>query len=113
MEGTGQSNYCGDNWGNGFATAPSIVNQAGVSDATPFFQAILTAPWLSQVSPAVLEFGVHNKLIASSSRNICPYSAAHLSALQTAVIVEPQVMSAACNRPVLHSALCHQGCRLR
>ena len=50
VEGGGQANYCSTNWGNGFATSPAVTSQNGVSDATPFFQAVLNQPWLSQVS---------------------------------------------------------------
>ena len=51
VEGGGQANYCSTNWGNGFATSKAIVGQNGVSDATPFFQAVLNQPWLSQACP--------------------------------------------------------------
>ena len=49
MEGGGQADYCSTNWGNGFATNPTVIAQNGISDATPFFQAVLQKPWLSQV----------------------------------------------------------------
>ena len=49
VEGGGQADYCSTNWGNGFATASSVTSMAGVSDATPFFEAVLNQPWLSQV----------------------------------------------------------------
>ena len=51
VEGTGQANYCGINWGNGFASNPTVISDHKISDATPFFNAILSKPWLSQVRP--------------------------------------------------------------
>lgn len=50
VEGTGQAAYCSTTWGNGFATNSQIVTENGISDASPFFQAIMSKAWLSQVS---------------------------------------------------------------
>jgi hypothetical protein len=41
VEGTGQTAFGGVNWGNGFATDAALVERWGVSDASPFFDALL------------------------------------------------------------------------
>lgn len=48
VEGTGQGGIQA-NWGDGFCTNPQIISQYGLSDPNPFFQALLTKPYLNQV----------------------------------------------------------------
>jgi hypothetical protein len=48
FEGTGQ-NILGLSWGNGFVTDLNVIGSRGLSDPNPFFQRLLTRPYLSQV----------------------------------------------------------------
>lgn len=48
IEGTGQGGI-GANWGDGFATDPTLITQNGLSDPNPFFKALMTKPYLNQV----------------------------------------------------------------
>ncbi|WP_068470682.1 cellulase family glycosylhydrolase [Candidatus Protochlamydia phocaeensis] len=61
IEGTGQGGI-GANWGDGFATDPQLIQQNGLSDPNPFFQALLQKPYLNQVviSPHVYPPSVTN-----------------------------------------------------
>ena len=65
VEGGGQANYCSTNWGNGFATNAAIVKDNDISDATPFFEAVLQKPWLSQVTTAPV---LHNVGVLSCGK---------------------------------------------
>lgn len=53
VEGGGQYRWCGVNWGNGFITNQTLLSiyKTGynLSDATTFFQQILSKPWLKQL----------------------------------------------------------------
>lgn len=46
VEGTGQQGLA-KNWGDGLAADPALLG--GLSDPNPFFQALLTRPYLEQV----------------------------------------------------------------
>jgi hypothetical protein len=48
IEGAGQGQI-GCNWGDGFCTDPNLIAQYGLSDPNPFFQQLLTKPYLNQV----------------------------------------------------------------
>lgn len=48
VEGTGQGGI-GANWGDGFATDQTLINTYGLSSARPFFDTLLTKPYLNQV----------------------------------------------------------------
>lgn len=48
IEGTGQGGI-GANWGDGFATDPTLVSQNGLSSPKAFFDALMTKPYLNQV----------------------------------------------------------------
>jgi hypothetical protein len=48
VEGCGQG-ALGKNWGDGTATDPTIISARGLSDPNPFFNALLTKPYLDQV----------------------------------------------------------------
>ncbi len=48
LEGTGQGGI-GANWGDGFATDPTLISQNGLSDPRPFFNSLLQKPYLNQV----------------------------------------------------------------
>jgi len=48
IEGTGQGGI-GANWGDGFATDPTLISQNGLSDPNPFFKALMQKPYLNQV----------------------------------------------------------------
>lgn len=48
VEGTGQIGY-NLNWGDGFVTNKTIVAKYQISDATPFFQAILKKPYANNI----------------------------------------------------------------
>lgn len=49
IQGTGQLNLPGVNWGDGFATDTILIQQYGLSDPNNFFQTLLTRPYLQQV----------------------------------------------------------------
>lgn len=49
VEGTGQNGFPGLNWGDGFVTDAQLVSRYGISDPNPFFQTLLTKPYLNQV----------------------------------------------------------------
>lgn len=48
IEGTGQGGI-NANWGDGFATDPQAISQYGLSNPNPFFQALMTKPYVNQV----------------------------------------------------------------
>jgi hypothetical protein len=48
LEGTGQSGI-NANWGDGYATDPSVISSKGLSDPNPFFTTLLGKPYLKQV----------------------------------------------------------------
>lgn len=48
VEGGGQGNYSGLNWGNGFITDKQIIKDYSISDANPFFQTLLVKPYLNR-----------------------------------------------------------------
>ena len=48
LEGCGQANLA-KNWGDGMAVDERLVRERGLSDPNPFFRALLTRPYLSQV----------------------------------------------------------------
>ncbi|KAK9803427.1 hypothetical protein WJX72_011774 [[Myrmecia] bisecta] len=48
IEGLGQQGYA-KNWGDGLVTDPAIISKNGLSDPNPFFQSLMTQPYLSQV----------------------------------------------------------------
>lgn len=48
IEGTGQTGY-NLNWGDGFITDKNVIKQYGINDASPFFEAILTKPYLKNI----------------------------------------------------------------
>jgi hypothetical protein len=39
----------GLNWGNGFVTDKAIIDGWGITDANPFFQALMERPYLERV----------------------------------------------------------------
>jgi hypothetical protein len=39
----------GLNWGNGFVTDKALIAQWGITDANPFFQALMERPYLNRV----------------------------------------------------------------
>lgn len=39
----------GLNWGNGFVTDKGLIEEWGITDANPFFQALMERPYLSRV----------------------------------------------------------------
>lgn len=49
IEGTGQIGALGINWGDGFVTDASTIQQYGLSDPNSFFQTLLTKPYLNNV----------------------------------------------------------------
>ena len=49
IEGCGQLGIPGINWGDGFATDTTLIQQYGLSDPNPFFQTLLTKPYLNNV----------------------------------------------------------------
>ncbi|KAF6266483.1 glycoside hydrolase superfamily [Scenedesmus sp. NREL 46B-D3] len=49
VNGGGQGNYAGLNWGNGFVTDKAIIADWEITDANPFFQALMQRPYLSRV----------------------------------------------------------------
>lgn len=49
IEGTGQNGFPGTNWGDGFVTNRQFIQQYRLSDPNPFFQTLLTKPYLNQV----------------------------------------------------------------
>jgi Cellulase (glycosyl hydrolase family 5) len=61
VEGTGQGGI-GANWGDGFVTDATLISQNGLSDPNPFFQTLLTKPYVNQVviSPHVYPPSVTN-----------------------------------------------------
>ncbi|MBA2727273.1 MAG: cellulase family glycosylhydrolase [Parachlamydiaceae bacterium] len=48
IEGTGQGSI-GANWGDGFATDPTLISANGLSNPKSFFDTLLTKPYLNQV----------------------------------------------------------------
>lgn len=48
VAGTGQNGF-GLNWGNGFITDRDLINNRGLSDATPFFTELMAKPYLNKV----------------------------------------------------------------
>ena len=48
VQGTGQANLV--NWGDGFVTDYSVINHYSLSDPNGFFQGIMSAPYLNQVT---------------------------------------------------------------
>ena len=48
IEGCGQLGYsmC---WGDGFVTDPAVIAQFGLTDPKPFFNTVLTRPYVNQV----------------------------------------------------------------
>lgn len=48
VEGTGQVRY-NLNWGDGFVTRKDIIRQYGIDDASVFFNAVMTKPYLDRV----------------------------------------------------------------
>lgn len=48
IEGLGQG-IMGANWGDGVATAASVIAGTGVSDPNPFFRSLMTQPFLNKV----------------------------------------------------------------
>lgn len=48
IEGGGQGNYSGLNWGNGFVTDKQIITDYSISDANPLFQTLLSKPYLDR-----------------------------------------------------------------
>ena len=57
IEGLGQQNYGNLNWGNGIITNEAVIQQKGLSDPNPFFQALLAKPYRRQVIAAVHVYG--------------------------------------------------------
>lgn len=60
---TGQ--YTGINWGDGFATTSAYLQRTGYSDPRPFFDVLMTKPYLNNVAltphmypPSVTKSGV-------------------------------------------------------
>lgn len=55
VEGGGQGNLLGLNWGNGFATNRTLIDELShdwttrISDPNPFFRALMTRPYLDRV----------------------------------------------------------------
>ncbi len=49
IEGCGQLGIPGINWGDGFATDTTLIQQYGLSDPNTFFQTLLTKPYLNNV----------------------------------------------------------------
>eukprot|EP00775_Hariotina_reticulata_P003248 gene3248-3524_t len=49
INGGGQGNYSGLNWGNGFVTDKKVIDEIFLSDANPFFQALMSKPYLDRV----------------------------------------------------------------
>jgi hypothetical protein len=52
FEGTGQ-NILGLSWGNGFVTDINVINSRGLSDPNPFFQRLLSRPYVDKVCACV------------------------------------------------------------
>ncbi len=65
IEGTGQGGI-GANWGDGFATDPTLVAQNGLSSAKPFFDTLLSKPYLNQV---VISPHVYPPSVTGASQN--------------------------------------------
>jgi aryl-phospho-beta-D-glucosidase BglC (GH1 family) len=57
VEGGGQVAFNGVNWGNGFVTNKTQIQLYGISDANPFFRALMTKPYLSRVVIAPHVYG--------------------------------------------------------
>lgn len=51
--GTGQ-NGIGAAWGDGFVTDGSLISQNGLSDPRPFFDGLLSKPYVGQVCSCIL-----------------------------------------------------------
>jgi hypothetical protein len=49
IQGSGQTWKGAMNWGDGFITDPTLISQTGMSDPNPFFQALLSKPYLNNV----------------------------------------------------------------
>ena len=49
LEGTGQLGTVAMNWGDGFATDPAVVTAGHVDDARPFFEKMMTKPYLNNI----------------------------------------------------------------
>lgn len=56
IEGGGQTGF-NTNWGNGFVTDKSLIQQYGLSDPNPFFQALLTKPYANRTVIAPHVYG--------------------------------------------------------
>jgi hypothetical protein len=56
-QGGGQS-ALGTSWGDGLVTDKALIQQRGLSDANPFFQALATKPYRNQVVLAPHLYGV-------------------------------------------------------
>ena len=51
IEGCGQAALV-ENWGDGIATDPSVIQEYGISSPRPFFEQVITRPYVAQVGSA-------------------------------------------------------------
>lgn len=53
VEGCGQAGL-GASWGDGFCTDAAAIGAYGLSDPRPFFDALLSKPYVGQARPCIL-----------------------------------------------------------
>jgi len=123
FEGTGQLGTVAMNWGDGFATDPAVVAAGGVQSAAPFFEKMMTKPYVNNIviSPhiyppsvsthnepeVVLAPGLFSRLDASfgylTKRGFCPAGVAQPTPAQLAAAVPGVPASPGCKTfPVVY-----------
>ena len=123
FEGTGQLGTVAMNWGDGFATDTAVVAAGGVQSAAPFFEKMMTKPYVNNIviSPhiyppsvsthnepeVVLAPGLFSRLDASfgylTKRGFCPAGVAQPTPAQLAAAVPGMPASPGCKTfPVVY-----------
>ena len=123
LEGTGQLGTVAMNWGDGFATDAAVVAAGHVDDARPFFEKMMTKPYVNNIviSPhiyppsisthnepeVVLAPGLFSRLDASfgylTKRGFCPAGVAQPTPAQLAAAVPGMPASPGCKTfPVVY-----------